>query len=105
MTEITIKDRGVGAIMGAFIGDALALGPHWYYDLDQLHRDYGHWISDYTDPQPNRYHAGLRAGQLLQAGFILALTLRSLVARGGYDHEDFCRRFDEDHPKHPADSD
>lgn len=96
MAKLTIKDRAAGALMGAFIGDALALGPHWYYDLDQLHRDYGHWISDYTDPKPNRYHAGLRAGQLSQAGFILALTLRSLVARGGYDHEDFCRRLDEE---------
>lgn len=91
-----IQDRAAGAIMGAFIGDALALGPHWYYDLDELHRDYGEWITDYTDPQPGRYHAGLRAGQLSQAGFILALTLRSLVARGGYDEADFCRRLDEE---------
>jgi hypothetical protein len=49
--------------MGAFIGDALALGPHWYYDLDELHRDYGEWISDYTDPKPGRYHAGRRSGR------------------------------------------
>ncbi|WP_349343458.1 hypothetical protein [Marinobacter sp. MMG032] len=31
-----IKDRAVGSIMGAFIGDAIALGPHWYYDLKEL---------------------------------------------------------------------
>ena len=31
-------DRAAGALMGAFIGDALALGPHWYYDLDELRR-------------------------------------------------------------------
>ena len=30
------KNRAVGAIMGALIGDALGVGPHWYYDLDQL---------------------------------------------------------------------
>lgn len=36
MTENDIKDRANGAIMGAFIGDALGLGPHWYYDLDEL---------------------------------------------------------------------
>jgi ADP-ribosylglycohydrolase len=82
--------------MGAFIGDALALGPHWYYDLDELHRDYGPWVSDYTDPKPGRYHAGLKGGQLSQAGFILALTLRSLIACGGYDEDDFCRRLDEE---------
>jgi len=82
--------------MGAFIGDALALGPHWYYDLEELHRDYGEWITDYTDPKPGRYHAGLKAGQLSQAGFILKLTLRSLVECGCYDEADFCRRMDEE---------
>jgi len=82
--------------MGAFIGDALALGPHWYYDLDELRADYGDWISDYTDPRPGRYHAGLKAGQASQAGVLLALTLDSLVARGGYDEADFCRRMDDD---------
>lgn len=91
----TMPDRAAGAIHGALIGDALALGPHWYYDLAALHRDYGEWISDYTDPKPGRYHAGLKAGQLSQAGLILALTLESLVERGAYDEADFCRRMDE----------
>jgi len=96
MSDITIQDRAAGAIMGAFIGDALALGPHWYYDLDELRRDYGDWITGYTDPRPGRYHSGLKAGQLSQAGFILKLTLRSLVERGRYDEADFCRRMDEE---------
>lgn len=94
MSDTSIKDRAAGAIMGAFIGDALGLGPHWYYDLAELRRDYGEWISDYTDPRPGRYHAGLKAGQSSQAGYILKLTLRSLVACGGYDEADFCRRMD-----------
>ena len=83
MTDAAIQDRAAGAIMGAFIGDALGLGPHWYYDLDELHRDYGDWITTYTDPKPGRYHEGLKAGQLSQAGIILRLMLRSLVERGG----------------------
>jgi ADP-ribosylglycohydrolase len=45
---------------------------------------------------PGRYHDGMRAGQQSQAGFILELTLWSLVERGGYDGEDFCRRMDEE---------
>jgi ADP-ribosylglycohydrolase len=96
MRNKAIQDRASGAIMGAFIGDALALGPHWYYDLVELRRDYGNWIDDYTDPKPGRYHDGLKAGQLSQAGFILKLMLRSLVACGGYDEGDFCRRMDEE---------
>jgi ADP-ribosylglycohydrolase len=96
MRNKVIQDRASGAIMGAFIGDALALGPHWYYDLAELRRDYGNWIDDYTDPKPGRYHDGLKAGQLSQAGFILKLTLSSLVACGGYDEGDFCLRMDEE---------
>lgn len=96
MSGTTIQERAAGAIMGAFIGDAMALGPHWYYDLAEMRRDYGDWITGYTDPKPGRYHAGLKAGQLSQAGFILRLTLNSLVARGGYDEADFCRRMDEE---------
>lgn len=96
MADSIIQNRAAGAIMGAFIGDALGLGPHWYYDLAELHRDYGQWITDYTDPKPGRYHAGLTAGQLSQAGYILKLTLSSLVECGGYDETDFCHRMDDE---------
>ena len=81
--EPTLEQRAQGALIGAYVGDALALGPHWYYDLDALRRDYGDWIDGYTDPRPDRYHAGLRAGQSGQAGFILDLLTASLDARGG----------------------
>ena len=94
--EVSVADRAAGALMGAFIGDALALGPHWYYDLDELHARYGEWISDYTAPMPDHYHAGMKAGESSQAGLLLRLTLESLAARGGYDEADFCRRMDEE---------
>ena len=96
MSSAGFEDRAVGAVMGAFIGDALALGPHWYYDLDALHAEFGPWISDYSAPRPGRYHAGLPAGASTQAGWLLELTLRSLAERGGYDEVDWCRRIDED---------
>ncbi len=88
--------RAQGALLGAFIGDALALGPHWYYDLDALRADFGPWISGYTAPRPGRYHAGLPAGASTQAGWLLELTLRSLAERGGYDEADWCRRIDQE---------
>lgn len=96
MPDNSLQDRVTGALMGAFIGDALALGPHWYYDLNELRADYGTWISDYTDPKPGRYHSGMKAGQSSQAGLLLALTLRSLVKQSGYEEADFCRRMDKD---------
>ena len=94
--SVTFQERATGAIMGAFIGDAMGLGPHWYYDLAELRRDYGAWITDYTDPQPKRYHGGLKAGQLSQAGHILKMLAVSLVTQGGYDEADFCRRLDQE---------
>ena len=41
MAPNLLQDRIAGALMGAFIGDALALGPHWYYDLNELRTNYG----------------------------------------------------------------
>ena len=96
MQPTALQERAAGALMGAFVGEALGVGPHWYYDLEQLRRDYGEWVAGYTDPRPERYHSGLKAGQPSQAGIILALTLRSLVECGGYDEADFCRRMDRD---------
>jgi len=92
----TIQDRAQGAILGAFIGDALGIGPHWYYDLGELHADYGNWINDYTDPKPGRYHDGLKAGHLSQSGYILTMMIRSLNDCDGYDESDFCKRIDEE---------
>ena len=93
----SIADRAAGAIVGAFIGDALGLGPHWYYDLDELRADFGDWIDGYTAPKPHaRYHAGMKAGELSQTGIIMLLLLRSLAECGTYDEADFTRRLDED---------
>ncbi len=96
MTALSLQDRAMGALMGAFVGDALALGPHWYYDLDELRREYGDWIDNYTTPKPDRYHSGLKAGQSSQAGTLLRLTLGSLVEQVRYDETDFCLRMDQD---------
>ncbi len=90
------SDRAAGCIVGAFIGDALGLGPHWYYDLDELRRDFGPWIDDYTAPRPERkYHAGMKAGELSQTGIIMRMLLLSVVERGTYEEVDFTRRLDE----------
>ena len=93
---MSIADRAAGAVIGSLIGDALGVGPHWYYDLEEMRRDYGDWVSGYTDPKPHRYHAGLKAGQLSQAGIITTMLLRSVVENGHYDEGDFCRRLDEE---------
>src|SRR5258708_38673729 len=91
----TVSDRAAGAIIGALVGYALGLGPPWYYDLAELRREYGDWISGYTDPKPNRYHSGIKAGQLDQTGLLLVLLLRSVIENGWYNENDFTHRLDE----------
>jgi len=60
--------RGRNCLLGAFLGDALAMPVHWYYDRRALARDYGRvvdlvapknphadsilWRSSYTAPNP-----------------------------------------------------
>ena len=44
------ESRKQGCIYGLFIGDALAMPVHWYYDRLALQRDYGH-VRDYLPPR------------------------------------------------------
>jgi ADP-ribosylglycohydrolase len=91
-----ITDRAAGAVMGALIGDALVARPRWHYDLAEMRRDYGEWSADYTEPQPDRYHAGLKPGQLSHPGIIVTMLRHSVLENGDYLESDFCRRLDED---------
>jgi ADP-ribosylglycohydrolase len=104
-TDVSRKDRMMGAIMGVFIGDALGVGTHWYYDLDKLQQDFGPWISDYNDPKLNssgrfaqvhqyRYDQGIRAGDASQTGQLFTMLLESIVENGSYDRGDFAARVD-----------
>lgn len=106
VAEISKRDRIMGAVMGVFIGDALGVGTHWYYDLDALKNDFGPWISDYNDPKLEstgkfakihqyRYDQGVRAGDLSQTGQLYKMLLESIVANGDYDRSEFAGRVDE----------
>ena len=44
------SSRCLGALYGLFIGDALAMPVHWYYDTSALRRDYGR-VTDYLAPK------------------------------------------------------
>ena len=38
---MTFGDRFRGGLWGLFVGDALAMPVHWYYDVAALQRDFG----------------------------------------------------------------
>ena len=41
MLTLSINERLRGALWGMFVGDALAMPVHWYYDVAALRRDFG----------------------------------------------------------------
>ena len=49
-TDINLESRMKGALYGLYIGDALAMPVHWYYDREALKRDYGR-VTDYMTPK------------------------------------------------------
>jgi len=66
-------DKARGALYGLFIGDALAMPVHWYYDRQALLRDYGR-VAHYRAPRPHhpdsilwrsRYKARHPRGEIL----------------------------------------
>jgi ADP-ribosylglycohydrolase len=85
------KNRIKGALAGAFIGDALAVGCHWYYDLDQMRKECGEWVDDYIKAKKGHYHEHQKAGDSSQSGYILRLMLESLISSRGYNQKDFCK--------------
>ena len=103
--EKNSTDSAQGAIIGALIGDALGLGCHWYYDINELRRDFGPWITDYTTPKTNRrdrfaniaefrYNANCRAGDVSQTGQVFILLLETLASEGTNDENDFTSKLD-----------
>lgn len=123
MTEL--EGRKHACLLGAFLGDALAMPVHWYYDRAALARDYGRvtelvaprhphadsilWRSSYAAPNAKgeilheqseywgkrgvHYHQFLRAGENtlnMQLALELMVSLRD---RGGYDRDDYLRRY------------
>ena len=86
-------DRAKGAIVGQFIGDAMALGSHWHYNLLERERLYPGGIRGFERPVPGHYHAGRNPGDPTHYGDAAMLLLQSLVADRGFDARGFGRRF------------
>uniref|UniRef100_A0A0L8GEA0 ADP-ribosylglycohydrolase n=1 Tax=Octopus bimaculoides TaxID=37653 RepID=A0A0L8GEA0_OCTBM len=47
----SVKRAKCEALWGMFIGDALSMPVHWYYNTNDILKNYDRWISDYTAPK------------------------------------------------------
>jgi ADP-ribosyl-[dinitrogen reductase] hydrolase len=104
-SNISQKNRIIGAILGAFIGDALGVGCQWYYEPGLLEKDFGPWIDNYVDPKvgstarwakvmEHRFEKGVRAGDGSQTAYFIKMMLESVAKNKGYDRDDFTKRMD-----------
>jgi len=82
------KDKIKGLIYGSFIGDALALGPHWIYDTEKIHDNFAP-ITTYTAPIHTPYHPNKSEGDFTHYGDQALILLESIAEHKRFDLEKF----------------
>ena len=87
-----VRDRVEGMIWGQFIGDAMCLGTHWIYNLEDLKTFYPD-LKGFEEPRVGHYHAGKKPGELTHYGEAALLLLESVAENGRLDVADYGRRF------------
>jgi ADP-ribosylglycohydrolase len=75
--------KNASPLIGALIGDALALGPHWIYDVGEIQAKLGH-VENYHAPLAS-YHTDKVAGDFTHYGDQTMVLLRSIKALGSFD--------------------
>ena len=85
--------RCSGSIWGEFVGDALCLGSHWIYDLNELGKRFPGGVSGFETPVVGHYHAGKRSGDFTHYGDAALLMLQSVAQTGQFSPQDFGGRF------------
>ena len=86
-------DRCRGSIWGQFIGDAVCLGAHWIYDLNELAKRFPGGVAGFEAPAQGHYHAGKRSGDFTHYGDAALLMLQSVAQTGYFSPQDFGARF------------
>jgi len=86
-----MNDRIKGAVLGAFVADALALGVHWVYNTHVIDRKFGR-VDGYLDPMTS-HHKGKRAGEQTHYGDQMLILMESVAAVSGFNLEDFSGRW------------
>lgn len=84
-----MNDKLNAMLLGAFVGDALALGPHWVYNTRVIDRKFG-TVDRFYDPVAS-YHANKKKGDFTHYGDQMLVLLESSAACNGFDAVHFVR--------------
>lgn len=90
----------LGALFGTFIGDAIAVGPHWEYNTMKLGWKYKDF-STYPTTKRSLYHNKRQAGEQTQYGDQMALLIKYLTEHDTFDikaYRDLWIGFFKDYP-------
>ncbi|WP_105615257.1 ADP-ribosylglycohydrolase family protein [Vallitalea okinawensis] len=85
-------DKLKGLLYGSFLGDAMALGPHWIYDTDLIRSEFGN-IAGITTPPCNSYHVGKLKGDFTHYGDQALMLLKSIKDMDGYNQMVFKKEW------------
>ncbi len=87
-TDPTLAKHVNGMLLGAFVGDSLALGPHWIYDRAEIAKRWPR-VTALHAPGTN-YHPGKVAGDYTHLGDQMLLLAHSVDKHSGlFDVDDF----------------
>jgi ADP-ribosylglycohydrolase len=87
-----MEDKAKIMVLASFVGDSLALGVHWIYDVRRIEKQYGR-VDTFLKPAPGSYHAPKDKGEFTHYGDQAFVLLESVAFKGGFDPEDFSFRW------------
>lgn len=80
------------AVLASLAGDALAMAPHWIYDVEELRSRFGR-VAELRDAPAGSYHHPKKAGDFTHYGDQLLVLLESLAEQKAFDLVDFSFRW------------
>lgn len=88
----TVRERRIGAVVGAAVADAAAQPLHWIYDAEKLDKLLSNKEEiEFHDPPANPYYR-IDIGKNSSYGDQAYVLLKSLAARRSFDVDDFQNR-------------
>lgn len=91
-TDIKCGMSNEAMVKGAFLGDAISLGPHWIYDQEEIARKIPH-PDRFNDPV-SKYHPGKKAGDFTHYGDQMLVLLRHLAEVRSFDLPTYAKAWE-----------